>query len=171
MEAPSNGGSCGDSDLLTCGDCSEEFLLSDIVRFISHKATCSGGKRSKKERRRDDHRRSTSDDEVDSEDDIDRSALTAAMRLNSDCSNEAAVNVLQSDAGNRTKPPLQQLSSPVSTNLCCDSSLPDDEVPVTGATSRSETTALRIRTKQQAISATEVSGSTAVGMLFIYEYG
>jgi len=46
VECGSGGGGGGElEDLLTCGECLEEFPLSDIVRFIRHKVSHGGAER------------------------------------------------------------------------------------------------------------------------------
>jgi len=90
-------------DVLTCGDCLEEFALSDIVRFIRHKVSHGHGAR----------RCTTSSPPVSADDDdatpIDDPA-TAVERRGS-----AADELLRHRSPSR--------------RLVCDSSLPGDDGP------------------------------------------
>ena len=63
-------------DMLVCGSCQQDFQLSDIVKFIEHKAKC-GNKENKHEipyhysQHRRHHRKNGHDDEYDDDDDDD----------------------------------------------------------------------------------------------------
>ena len=90
-------------DLLTCGDCLEEFPLSDIVRFIRHKVSHGAG------------RCVTSSPPAD--DDDDRETATRG--------GEPAVAEERGGSGAG----LRQTSP--SRRLVCDSSLPGDDAAAT----------------------------------------
>ena len=95
------GGGAEMHDLLTCGDCLEEFPLSDIVRFISHKVSHGGGRCTTSSPR-------AIDDNDDEQDMTTRPAWDREQCPGSGLSEE----------------PSQR--SP-SRHLVCDSSLPGDE--------------------------------------------
>jgi len=132
------------------------------VRFIGHKAECHGGKRAK---RRGAHRQTTtSDDEADSDDQDDDVTMKATSFVND--GNEAA-------ASNGRSGKKEQLSPTVTTGLCCDSSLPDDEVLTDGGNAMTVTdrAGLKVeRREQHGGSPTEVCGSTAAGKLNLRVY-
>ena len=100
LECSEGGGEL--QDLLTCGDCLEEFPLSDIVRFIRHKV-CHG-----------DGRCSTSSRPADDEEggcETQRRACAAADECPGDGADE------------------RRLQASPSRRLVCDSSLPGDDGP------------------------------------------
>jgi len=86
-------------DLLTCGDCLEEFPLSDIVRFIRHKVSHGGA------------RCSTSSPPVDDDDHDGDVVVKRGV--------DAAADECQDERRARHASP--------SRGLVCDSSLPGDD--------------------------------------------
>jgi len=97
-----HGSAAGDvQDLLTCGECLEEFPLSDIVRFIHHKVSHGGA------------RCSTSSPPADDDDDERDMTVKAGV--------EPAVDECQGSRQRRHRSP--------SRGLLCDSSLPGDDGP------------------------------------------
>jgi len=95
-------------DLLTCGDCLEEFPLSDIVRFIRHKVSHGGG-----------HCVSSSPP-ADDQDDADPDGELTTRRGAGERGAEAE------ECGETVVDDHLRQASP-SRGLVCDSSLPGDD--------------------------------------------
>lgn len=111
----------GDRDLLTCGGCRTEFLLSDIIQFICHKSSCcktSAGNCAA------DRSTTTDDDDSDSN---ENNGTVAASKQNGGGDVESTSATTSNCVSQSNKGSSSTTRSSVVVGPCCDSSLPDDD--------------------------------------------